>query len=118
MPYLAEIAETMLKVETAKKPLILEQNAHHVVVNSKLGKVYLFLDGRGVEMSPLTAHDIGYTIAMKVPVLAPDEMIVLIINGEKLELLPDLAQRISTALLRKADDADDWQLNNGRKLNA
>jgi len=116
MSNLAQIAQTTLKVEVDKQPLIMVANRHQVVVRSRMGKVYLFLDGRGVEMSTLTAHDIGYTIAMKVPKLAPDELIVLIINGERLELLPALATQISTALLRKADDADDWQLANRRKL--
>lgn len=73
-----------------------------------MGKVILFISQKRVELDTLTAHRIGYT--MGTAKLAPNEMIVLTINGEKIDLLWPVAVKVSAALLRKADDADDWQL--------
>jgi len=114
MSNLAQIAETVLKVERGKVPLAYVPKYSRIIARAQLGSVFLFMDNSGVEMSTLTAHHIGYTIAMMVPNLAPDELIVIVINGEQIQLLPEVAQKVSTALLRKADDADDWQLQNKR----
>jgi len=99
-------------------PLVYMPAFSQIVARSEKGSVFLFVDNRGVEMSTLTAHDIGYTIAMMAPKLAHDEMVVIVINGERIELLPDVATKVATALLRKADDADDWQLQNKTRIRA
>ena len=87
-----------------------------IVARHEVGNVVMFVDDKRVEMTTVVAHRIGVTIAKLVQKLAPNEIIVIIINGERVELLPKIAQKVSTALLRKADDADDWQLANRRKL--
>ncbi|MCK4816363.1 hypothetical protein KA005_11395 [bacterium] len=109
MSNLAHIPETTIKVEVAKQPLIFQKNKHRVTVSHRFGKVFLFLDKRGVEMSPITAHEIGYTIAKKVSDLEPNELIVLIINRERLELLSNLSLQLSIALVKKSEVATNWQ---------
>jgi hypothetical protein len=69
---------------------------------------------RGVDLSTVIAHQIGMIIVKAVPGLEPNELIVLNINRKKIELLGPLAQRVAVALLRKADDADTWQLNRSK----
>jgi len=110
MSQLAQIPENTLKIEVAKIPPVYVPTHGQIVCRSRHGMVYLFVDTRGVELTTVTAHDIGYTIAMTLPKLDQSEMVVIVINGERVELLPEIARKVSTALLRKADDADDWQL--------
>jgi len=108
MSNIANIPQNTLKIETAKQPLVYIPTIHQIVVRHEMGKVILFISRKRVELDTLTAHRIGY--AMGIAKLAPDEMIVLTINGEKIDLLWPIAVKVSAALLRKADDADDWQL--------
>lgn len=108
MSYIGDIPENTLSVEIAKIPTIYVPKIKQIVARQEFGKVILFIDDKRVELNTLTAHKIGYTIAMAK--LAPDEMIVLSINGERVDLLWPIASKVSTALLRKADAADDFQL--------
>ena len=86
----------------------------NIIAQHRLGKVYLVLDDKAVEMTTILAHKIGMKIGLMIPKLAPNELVKLTINRKPLELLPQVAQKVSTALLRKADQADDWQLENRR----
>lgn len=81
----------------------------NIVVRHEFGKVVLFINNKRAELSTITAHGIGMAIAKAQ--VAPNEMIVLKINNERIELLWPVAFKLATALLRKADDADDWQIN-------
>ena len=96
-----------LILKIAKIPLIYVPKISQMVVRHEMGLVILFIDQKCVELTTLTAHDIGYQI--HTAKLAPNEMIVLSINGEEIELLWSVAKKLATGLLRKADDADDWQ---------
>lgn len=111
MSYLGHIPNAVLTVDIAAIPMLFQPSISKVAARSELGQVILFMDGRRVELTTIVAHKIGLTIALAIPTLAPNEMIVITINGEKIELLKPFASKVSTALLRKADDADDWQLN-------
>lgn len=106
--YIADIPENTLTVDVAEIPTVFIPKVDKIIARHELGKVVLFIMGKRVELNTLTAHKIGYTMAMTK--LAPNEMIVMGINGEKIELPGPIALKVSTALLRKADDADDWQL--------
>lgn len=99
----------MLKVEIDRKPTIYVPTVNKMAVRQHYRNVLLLVDDRRVEMTTIVAHKIGYTIAMAIPKLSPQEIIVLKINGERIELLPDAASKLSTGLLRKADAADDFQ---------
>lgn len=108
MSYIADIPKNTLILKIAEAPLIYVPKIGQIVVRHEMGLVILFVGQKRVELNTLTAHDIGYRIHMAK--LAPNEMIVLSINGEAIELLWPVAKQLATALLRKADDADDWQL--------
>lgn len=102
-----------LSAEVADAPAIYIPTPGNMVVRHEFGKVVLFVGVKRVELTTITAHGIGMAIAKSQ--IAPNEMIVLKINSERLELLWPVAFKLATALLRKADDADDWQLQNRRK---
>ena len=115
MPNIASIPKSILAVDVAKIPAVYVPDYSTIVARQNAGMVYLIFDyTKAVELTTLIAHKIGYSIAMAK--LAPDEMIVLVINGERVELLWGIAQKVSTALLRKADAADDWQIQQRRKV--
>ena len=108
MTYLANIPKNTLVLKIAEAPLIYVSQITQIVVRHEMGMVVLFIDQKRVQLTTLIAHSIGYHIHMAQ--LAPNEIIVLSINGEEIELLWPVAKKLATGLLRKADDADDWQL--------
>lgn len=97
-----------LKIEIEKKPIAYIQEIGNIVIRHEYGKVVMFVRGKRVEFDTITAHDIGYNVAMAQ--LESNELIVFIINGERIQLLGEVAKKVAIALLRKADDADDWQI--------
>jgi len=108
MSYIANIQKNTLVLKIAEAPLIYVPKITQIVVRHEMGMVVLFIDQKRVQLTTLTAHSIGYNI--HIAKLAPNEMVVLSINGEEIELLWSVAKKLATGLLRKADDADDWQL--------
>ena len=119
MSYLSQIPENTLTVDIAAIPILFQPKVGCIVARAEFGMVVLFVDNRRVELTTIVAHNVGLVIARAIPNLEPSEMIVISINGEKIELLKSVASAASTALLRKADIADDWQLNNlNRRYNA
>ncbi len=97
-----------LHVDVEKTPLVYIPKIGCIVARQQSGKVLLFLDHKCVELSTTIAHGVGMAIFRAER--APDEMVVLTINGERIELLWPMASRLAVGLLRKADAADDWQL--------
>lgn len=81
-----------------------------IVARHEFGKVVMIVGGKRVEMTTTTAHGIGMAIAKAVPKLEQGEIIEMRINKEPIQLLGSVAMKVAGALLRKADDADDWQL--------
>ena len=111
---LGNIEQNELTVSTSVLNGIYIPPFKNIIAQHRLGIVYLVLDDKAVEMTTILAHKIGLAIAFMIPKLAPNELVKLTINRKPLELLPQVAQKVSTALLRKADQADDWQLENRR----
>lgn len=112
MANIAQIPQNILTVDISQIPILFKPTVDRIVARSNCGVVILFIDNRCVELTTVVAHNTGMIIARAIPTLEKSEMIVLTINGEKLELLKPVASKLSTALLRKADDADNWQLAN------
>jgi hypothetical protein len=52
----------------------------------------------------------GLNLVRKAATVGKDEFLVIRVNGRDIHLMPEHAHRIGSALLRKADAADDWQL--------
>ena len=108
------VSKDSWKVGIAKTPVILPNAPYPFVVRRVEGRIHMFINDKQIDMNTTNAHDMG--IALGITQLAPDEMSILTINGERVDLYDPLAYKLSAALLRKADDADDWQINRKRKL--
>ena len=102
-----------LELEVVRKPPVYVPTIYKIIAQHYYGMVRLKIGDRFCELSTTIAYDIGRAILTAD--VAPDEMILLIINGERVELLLPIAKRVAIALIRKADDADDWQINTKRK---
>lgn len=99
----------LLSIKTDK---ILVQYKHpgNIWARHEQGEVALYIDNKRVGMTTTVAHKIGMAIGTLLSQISPAEMIVLVINEERVDLLPLFARRLMAVILRKADDADDWQL--------
>ncbi len=103
-----------LTIDVEKIPNLFIPQTTKITIRQEFGIVILFLGNKRAELTTIIAHGIGMAIAKAQ--LDQNEMIVLSINKERIELLWPVAKKVSTTLLRKADDADDWQLTHRRKL--
>ena len=108
------VSKDSWKVGVAKRPVILPKAPYPFVVRRVDGRVHMFINDKQMDMNTTNAHDMG--LALGLTQLAPDEMSILTINGERIDLFDPLANKLTAALLRKADAADDWQINRKRKL--
>ena len=86
-----------------------------IIVRNENGLVVLFINRLRVEMNTTLAHDVGKALVTKADWCLPSEHIELKINSEAIGLLPRYATQIGAGLLRKADDADDFQLANPKR---
>ena len=96
----------ILTVDIAKK--VYDGSTKVISAKHHFGKVILFINGKGVELTTTIAYGAGLAIARAK--LDIGEMIVLSINGEKIDLPEPFAMKVAGAILRKAEDADDFQL--------
>lgn len=86
-----------------------------IYIRHRFGVVYLMMGKKVHSLTTTIAYDVGRVILLAD--IAPDEMFMLSINGERVELLSSIARKVAIGLVRKAEDADDWQiLNRNRKL--
>lgn len=115
MSLVAQIPANRITVERDRVRVPYEEPRSAIVVRHEQGSVVMFVGTKRVEMTTVVAVKIGLRIARNlVPQLEPCELVVMTINGERIELLGEVALRVAGALLRKADDADDWQLQHRR----
>ena len=84
-------------------------NVNAVRVRHRAGLVYLFVDDCLVEMRTPIAHKTGFALVCQAGEAMENEFIILRINGDDLNFPTHNARQIGAALLRKADDADDFQ---------
>lgn len=78
-------------------------------VGHRHGSVMLSAGSKTIELSTPTAHKIGFALASKAGQAQKGEHVTLSINGEQVKLLPEHALNLGGAILRKTDDADDYQ---------
>jgi hypothetical protein len=71
--------------------------------------VLLSLGTKTEQVSTVQAIETCLALGKAVAKLEPGEHVVLTIGGESLHLPHEVALKVSGALLRKADAADDWQ---------
>lgn len=74
------------------------------------GSVRMTINDKTIGMTTPTAHRVGYALAVKGGQAQKGEHVTLSVNGERMQLLPEHALQLGGAILRKTDDADDYQL--------
>jgi len=79
-------------------------------VGSRNGLVHCLLGDSVVEFTTTAANKAGFDLVKKSSLAQPGELVVMKINNRTIDLLPAHAKKIGGMMLRKADDADDFQL--------
>jgi len=104
-----------LDIEIIARPLVWIPTIDKIYMRHRFGVVYLIMGDKVQPLTTTMAYDMG--IAILFSDVAPNEMFMLSINGEQVKLPSSIARRVAIGLVRKADDADDWQMQNStRKL--
>jgi hypothetical protein len=85
-------------------------NVQQATAATRNGLVYLLIDGKMLEMRTPAAHKTGFAMVKQAGSALPGEHVVLKVNGDALNFPPEGAKQVGAALLRKADDADDFQI--------
>ena len=79
-------------------------------VRAENGLVILFIDHSKIEFNTPTAFRVGFSIVKKAGLALQGEFVSWVINGKEIQLLPEQALKVGGAILRKTDDADDFQI--------
>ena len=77
--------------------------------------VVVFIDGAGLPFLTTAVHPVGFQLVRLAQQAEKGDVVVFNINGTDIDLPPKNARQIGAALLRKADSADDWQLEHNRR---
>lgn len=95
---------------------IYKGETYAIKIGHRFGSVLMNIDGATVSMTVPVAFDLGWNIVWKAGRLTPAEHVAVRINGRVLELPKEQSLQVGGALLRKCDDADDFQL--GKRIQA
>jgi len=101
----------MIKVELSRG--VYKGESHKIVVRSERGQVVVFIDQSRLEFTTPAAFKIGFAMVKKAGQALAGDLVKLVINSKELQLLPEQALQVGGAILRKFEDADDFQLNRG-----
>jgi hypothetical protein len=93
---------------------IYEGATHKVTVRSENGHVIVFIDESRVEFKTPAAFKAGFAIVKKAGLALTGDFVSWTVNGKEIQMLPEHALKIGGAILRKTEDADDFQLNRSR----
>lgn len=96
-------------ISVSKQRGIVQLKPHHIVVRQRCGSVFLYVDHAGLMLTTPVAHKTGFDLVKMASELLTGEFMRIMINAQSIDLLPDHAQKIGAALLKKADAADDFQ---------
>ena len=96
--------------EIFRRKAIYTQATFQVRMRSRAGLVYMLVGDKPVEMTTTEAHKRAFQMIRLARDAEPGELIIVKINGIELQFPPLSAKQIGGGLLRKADDADDFQL--------
>jgi len=97
-------------IKVTRKKAVYTNTNSKVSIRSRYGLVYLNVGDKTLEMKTPVAHGLGMSMAKLAGLAELDELVIVIINGVDVQFLPSSARQVGGALLRKADDADDYQL--------
>ena len=96
-------------IEVSRSVEILTVGTFTVRVRSRYGLVYWLIGDKVLELRTPAAHKTGFALVKHASEATANELVVVKINGEKIQFPPSNAKQVGAALLRKADDADDFQ---------
>ena len=85
-----------------------------IIIRTENGQVIVFIDQSKIEFKTPAAFKLGFALAKKAGLALQGEFVSLVINSKEIQLLPEQALKVGGAILRKTDDADDFQL--GKRL--
>ena len=95
---------------------VLIPSTHEIRVKAVGGKIGVLVDGKPAEtLSTVETHRNGFDM-IRLADKCHDGFIRIRINGKPIDVTGELAKKIGAALLRKADQADDFQLNQKVKV--
>lgn len=98
------------RISVDRKRGVFRPEMGDVVVRQDCGDVLVFVKGKALRMSTPIAVKIGLALTGTGGAnFEPDEIVVMDISGVEVQMLPQTAAKIGSAILRKADRADDWQ---------
>jgi len=97
------------KMEVTRSAGFFSPNVNEVRVRQRYGLVYLMAGDKVLEMRTPLAHKTGFDLVKQAGEALPGEFVILRVNGQELNFLSHQAKQIGGSLLRKADDADDFQ---------
>ena len=80
-----------------------------IVVRSESGHVIVFVDTNRLEFKTPEAFKLGFAMVKKSGSALNGDFISVVINGKELQLLKEQALKVGGAILRKTDDADNFQ---------
>ena len=80
------------------------------VPQQKHGLVCMVIDGKPIVMNTTKAHRTGFDMVKNAGEALHNEFVILRVNGVALNFPPQSAEKVGAALLRRADDADDFQI--------
>lgn len=102
--------DSSFKLDIKTGPLI--PSVERIRIATRHGVVGMIIGNRSpLEMTTIQAHRTGYDIVLKAEEAEKiGALVKMTINGSDVDLLPSHARQIGAGLLRKADAADDFQI--------
>lgn len=89
---------------------------HSIQIGERGPDCVLILDNAPILLNTPDAVKIGYELCRMESQSEEGELIILTINGRDVMLIPSQARQVGGVLLKKADRADDWQRNEGKRI--
>lgn len=108
-----QVQENSIKAELCREPPL---TPHVFAVRQRGPIVQLGIDGRGVELRTIQAHRAGFDLVTLSARTQAGEAVKLTVNNVEIVLPSAEAKQLGGALLRKADSADDFQIENQMRL--
>lgn len=107
--------DNTMKTELKKLTIFDETRGVVIAVRATGPYVVVFIDGAGVPFLTTAVHPVAFQMVRLARQAEIGDVVVFNINGTDIDLPPNKARQVGAALLRKADTADDWQLEHHRR---
>ena len=98
----------MISVEIKSNSIL--SSTHNIIVGHRFGLVLMNIDGAILEFKTPAAFKLGWDIAAKSGAMLDGETLCVKINNKEIYLGKEHGLKLGGGLLRKCDDADDFQI--------